>query len=60
MVFLGRQTKFLMFRNNRTKIGNNSLVNRFHVFNNKISLCDLNLSIGCYKNLMKKVCKPFE
>ena len=47
-----RQTKFLIIENNPTKNGLYSLVNKFHILTNKINLCDLNMSIGCFKNLM--------
>ena len=60
MILGGRQTKFLIFKNNHTKLGLNSLVNKFHVLNNKINLCNFNLSASCCKIVMKNIFKPFE
>ena len=60
MISGGRQTNFLMLKNNHTKLGLNSLVNKFHVLNNKINLCYFNLSASCCKNVMKNIFKPFE
>ena len=47
----GRQTKFLMLKNNQSKIRMNSLVNKFYVLNNKIELSDLDKSMNCYNYL---------
>ena len=49
MIQGGRQTKFLMLKNNQSKIGMNSLVNKFYVLNNKIELSHFNQTMNCYK-----------
>ena len=60
MILGGRQTKNLMLKNNQSKIGTNSLVNKFCVLNNKIELSHFNLTMNCYKSAMKKLFKTFE
>ena len=49
LIFTSRQTKFITSKSNRTKIGLNSLANRFHLLNNKIPLNWLNLSNVTFK-----------
>ena len=48
-----RQLKFEVFRNNRTKIGLNSLFNKFHHISKLISLDVLNLGFVHFKRLAK-------
>ena len=55
MLLGGTQTKFFMVKNNRSKIGMNSLVNKFHVLNNQIELSHFNLKLSFYKNALKNV-----
>ena len=54
-VITSRQTNFITLKNNRTKVGINSLSNRLHVINNLIPLEWLNLSIGSFKVNCKKL-----
>ena len=42
MILGGRQMKFLMLKNTESKIGMNSLVNKFDVLNNQIELSHFN------------------
>ena len=48
-----RQLKFEMFRSNPSKIGINTLSNKFHQISKQISLDALNLNFVHYKKLMK-------
>ena len=54
-----RQTKFLINRSNRTKIGRHSLCNRFHQLNGKIPLEWLGKSYLSYKILCKNLFLSF-
>ena len=53
MPFSSRQTMFLIFRINATKIGMNTTANKFYQLSNKIPLSSLSLSFVHYKKLMK-------
>ena len=48
-VFTSRQTKFKTNKNNRTKVGLNSLANRLHTINDQIPLDWLRLSMETFK-----------
>ena len=56
----GRQTKFLMLKNNQLKIRIKPLINKFYVLNYKIELSHFNQKLNCYKYAMKKLFKTFE
>ena len=60
MFFGGRQTKFLMLKNNQLKIGMKRLNNKFYVLNYKIELSHLNQKLNSYKDATKKLFKTFE
>ena len=60
MLLGGRQTQFLMLKNNPSKVGMNSLFNKFYVLNSQIKLSHFNLRLNCYKNATKKLFKTFE
>ena len=60
MVLGRRQTKFLMLKNNQSKIVMNCLVYKFYALNNKIELSEFNKSMNCNKHEMKKLFKTFE
>ena len=49
-----------MYKNQRAKIGLNSLVNKFYVLHNLIDLSDLNLSMNTFKSKMKKLLRRYE
>ena len=53
MPFTRRQTVFLIFRNNLTKIGMNTMSNKFYQLSNKITLLSLSLPFPYFKKLMK-------
>ena len=53
-VITSHQMNFITIKNNRTKVGINSLSNRLHSINNLIPLEWLNLSIGSFKINCKK------
>ena len=53
-----RQTKFLVIKTNNKRIGNNIVINRLHVLNNKINLSDLNESLSSFKVKQKSVLFP--
>ena len=48
-----RQTLFLIFRNNSTRIGMNTTANKFYQLTGKISLNSLGLTFTHFKKLMK-------
>ena len=52
---MSRQTHFHVNKNNRLRIGLNSLCNRFHYINDKIELTLLNKSYLAYKLDCKKM-----
>ena len=49
LVTMSRQTHFCCIKNNNSKIGLQTLTNRFHCLNNKIPLDWLNLSLNSFK-----------
>ena len=53
MTFTSRQTLFLIFRNNATKIGMNATANKFYQLTGKITLNSLSLTFVHFKKLMK-------
>ena len=53
IVCTGRQLKFELFRSNSTKIGMNSLANKFHQISKLISLDVLNLGFVHFKKIAK-------
>ena len=53
MTVSSRQTMFLIFRNNSTKIGMNTTANKFYQLTGKIALNSLGLSFVNFKKLMK-------
>ena len=54
-VLTGRQTKFKCLKDNKTKVGLNTLSNRFHTLNDLIPLNWLNMSNDTYKVHCKKL-----
>ena len=54
-VLTGRQTKFKCIKDNKTKVGLNTLSNRFHTLNDLIPLNWLNMSKDTYKVHCKKL-----
>ena len=54
-ILTSRQTRFKTSRNNKTKVGLNSLANRFHALNDQIPLEWLNDSYITYKVKCKNV-----
>ena len=42
-----------MFKDNKTKMGLNNLINKFYVFNNQVKLSDINPSYTAYKTFVK-------
>ena len=52
-VFTHRQINFEIIRANSTKIGMNTLANKFYRINKMIGLDKLNLSFVHYKKIMK-------
>ena len=50
-----RQTMFAVNQNNRLKVGNNVLANRFWFVNGKVNLEWLNLSFSLYKVKCKEL-----
>lgn len=59
IILTGRQTKFLMFKNNNFKIGLNTNTNKFYSLSNLIELDHLNLSFPAYKRQMKTLILKF-
>ena len=53
MTFTIRQMNFIVFRDNKTKIGMNTTANKFYQLSGKISMDSLNYSFVHYKKLMK-------
>ena len=53
-ILTSRQTKFQTSKSNNFKIGNNKLISRLSILNNKINLDDLNLSLANFKVKYKK------
>ena len=53
LIFTSRQTLFLIFRDNSTKIGMNTTSNKFYQLTNKITLNSLAVTYVHYKKLMK-------
>ena len=53
MTVSSRQTSFIIFRNNSTRIGMNTTSNKFYQLTNKITLNSLGLTFAHYKKLMK-------
>ena len=54
-ILTSHQTNFKTTRYNNFKIGNNKLISRLTVLDNKISLEDLNLSLANFKVKYKKI-----
>ena len=50
---ISRQTSFLIFQNNSTKIGMNTTANKFYQLTGKIALNSLGLPFVHFKKLMK-------
>ena len=53
LAFTPRQTHFIIFRNNSTKIGMNTSSNKFYQLTGKITLSSLALTFVHFKKLMK-------
>ena len=53
MPISSRQTLFLIFKNNQTKIGMNTTSNKFYQISNKITLSSISHSFVHFKKLMK-------
>ena len=53
MTVTSRQTSFIIFRNNSTKIGMNTTSNKFYQLTGMISLNSLSLPFVHFKKLMK-------
>ena len=54
-IFTSRQSTFKILKNNRRKVGINSLANRFHLINDIIPFTWLNLSMESFKLKCKKL-----
>ena len=54
IVMTGRQSKFEITKTNRTKIGINTLCNKFYCLNKQIDLTYMNLTFPAYKYQMKQ------
>ena len=54
IVMTGRQSKFEITKTNRTKIGINTLCNKFYCLNKQIDLTHMNLTFPAYKYQMKQ------
>ena len=53
LAFMPRQTLFIIFRNNSTKIGMNTSSNKFYQLTGKVTLSNLALNFIHFKKLMK-------
>ena len=53
MTVTRRQTSFIIFRNNSTKIGMNTTANKFYQLTGKVALNSLSLTFVHFKKLMK-------
>ena len=53
--FLMRRGHFIVVKTNNIRVGENILVKRLNVLNNKISLDWLNLPYGAYKRKIKEM-----
>ena len=54
-ILTSRESNFMTLKDNKTKVGINSLTNRLFYINGKVPLKWLNLSIDCYKVKCKEL-----